>query len=194
MSDPTPTTQAVYAALAWIRDDHSAEQLALIHDYPTAKMGATFNALCILAAEVERLRARIAELENRNGKLNRSQVDMKNDLFRLRAETHAIRNQNADDSLTLATLYDMVLGDDWGDNSNKELIRAVGLLQRNATAEVERLRAVITRIDEVTDFDYGSMPETLRAEAHTIVRELLNEALELNPTTKESLLVQPENP
>lgn len=88
-----------------------------------------------LRAEIERLLERIAELENRNGKLNRSQVDMKNDLFRLRAETHAIRNQNTDDSLTLATLYDMVLGEDWGDNSNEQLIRAVKLLQRNATTK-----------------------------------------------------------
>jgi len=136
MSDPneTPRTNGITFIA----------QPGMMPPYPTvpAEHARTLEReLNAATAEIEQLRERNAELENRNGRLNKSQVDMKNDLFRLRSETHAIRNQQADDSLTLATLYDMVLGEDWGDNSNEELIRAVGLLQRNATAEVERLRA-----------------------------------------------------
>jgi chromosome segregation ATPase len=126
MSDTTPDTPRTEAVMIDPnRDGNDIPHLA-------RTLERELNAA---TAEVERLRERITELENRNGRLNRSQVDMKNDLFRLRAETHAIRNQNADDSLTLATLYDMVLGEDWGDNSNEKLIRAVGLLKRSATTK-----------------------------------------------------------
>ena len=44
-------------------------------------------------------------------------------------------------------------------------------------AEIERIRDALMEIDDVTGFDYPSMPEASRAKAHEITREIVLRAL-----------------
>ena len=44
-------------------------------------------------------------------------------------------------------------------------------------AEIDRLRTALIDIDDVTGFDYATMPEALRIEAHKQVREIILRAL-----------------
>lgn len=44
-------------------------------------------------------------------------------------------------------------------------------------AEIERLRDALSEIDDVTGFDYPTMPEASRAKAHEIVRDILRNAI-----------------
>lgn len=43
--------------------------------------------------------------------------------------------------------------------------------------EIERLRDALSEIDDVTGFDYPTMPESGRAKAHEITREIVLRAL-----------------
>ena len=40
-------------------------------------------------------------------------------------------------------------------------------------AENDRLRAVFKELDDLTGFDYPTMPERVRAEIHKVIREIL---------------------
>lgn len=51
------------------------------------------------------------------------------------------------------------------------------LPQTAQQAEIERLRDALAEIDDVTGFDYPTMPEASRAKAHEITREIVLRAL-----------------
>lgn len=51
------------------------------------------------------------------------------------------------------------------------------LPQTTQQAEIERLRDALAEIDDVTGFDYPTMPEAGRAKAHEITREIVLRAL-----------------
>ena len=73
----------------------------------------------------------------------------------LEAEVRRLRSLAADAQLSLATLCDMVLGEDAEDRSDDALIRAVGTLQRETErleADNQRLRLHGTVIDEHGEF------------------------------------------
>lgn len=53
-----------------------------------------------------------------------------------------------------------------------------GDLQQSALqAEIERLRDALAQIDDVTGFDWPTMPEACRAKAHELTREIVVRAL-----------------
>jgi hypothetical protein len=56
---------------------------------------------------------------------------------------------------------------------NEYLLAEIESLQ----AEIERLRDALKDIDDLTGFDYPTMPEVSRAKAHEITREILECAL-----------------
>ena len=51
------------------------------------------------------------------------------------------------------------------------------LPQTTQQSEIERLRDALAEIDDVTGFDYPSMPEASRAKSHEITREIVLRAL-----------------
>ena len=69
---------------------------------------------------------------------------------------------------TLEAIREIVLDEDAIDLSDEALIRAV---KRNAQAEL-----ALYAIDELTGFDYNTMPEIARKAIHATLRNLVNQA------------------
>lgn len=69
MTTPTPTPEAVEAAIIWTKGglaEMSQHKLRLLHEYNgQPSMGASWNAMQILAAEVERLRGELERAEQK---------------------------------------------------------------------------------------------------------------------------------
>lgn len=51
------------------------------------------------------------------------------------------------------------------------------LPQTTQQSEIEKLRDVLIEIDDVTGFDYPTMPEASRAKSHELTREIVLRAL-----------------
>jgi len=91
---PTPTPEAVEAAMKWIEAGTQAvtgQQLTLLHEYfGEPSMGASWNAERILAAEVERLRGELETRHKEYSKALNKRVDVEAQLIDIGAGKRAL--------------------------------------------------------------------------------------------------------
>jgi predicted XRE-type DNA-binding protein len=101
-----------------------------------------------------------------------------------KSEALARNRINADHGLTLATLCDLVLGEDADDRSDTALIRGVSRLVRGRDELVQKIRRLVTSLaqaqGEISELRHHLSP---RPEAQHEIQRLRNEVARLNNQT-----------